>query len=132
MDKKNKDQLETLRVPLRIVFYKDDDTTVVAHCLEFDLIGHGDTHEQAIESLCNAINIQVEETLETGNVENLFNPAPGEYFRMFAAGQSSQRVGKAVGEVKIKIHHIGNMDFNEVDGREYVGSDQHDDMCAAV
>lgn len=132
MVNKNKDQLNTLRIPLRIVFYKDDDTAVIAHCLEFDLIGHGDTHEQAVGSLCEAINVQVKETIRTGNSENLFSPAPGEYFRMFAAGQSSQRVGKAVGELKIKIHQIDNLNFDDVDGREYVGSSQHGDRCAAV
>ncbi len=59
---------------LHIVFYKEDDAWI-AHCLEFDLAGDGKTKEDAVSSLNESIAIQVDETLRSGNLDNLFFPA---------------------------------------------------------
>jgi len=75
-----------LRIPLRVFFYKEDGDWV-AHCLEFDLLGDGETKEEALESLSGAIEIQVEEFILSGNAENLFAIAESRYFEMFAAGR---------------------------------------------
>ena len=37
-------QSRNLRVPLRVVFYREDEVWI-AHCLEFDLAGDGMTRE---------------------------------------------------------------------------------------
>lgn len=106
---------KALRIPLRIVFYREDNA-IVAHCLEFDLLGVGDNHEEAIECLSNAMSMQLEEVFESKNFSNLFNPAPGEYLRMFAAGESDERLGHAVGALKV---HFEPFDVTDVEGREY-------------
>jgi hypothetical protein len=118
--------METLRIPLRIVFYREDEW-IVAHCLEFDLMGHGKEYEDACDSLFESIFIQIHESIDSGNSSNLFSPAPGEFFRMFAAGKSVDRVGKAIGELKINIE---NMDLSDIVAREYIDTDNHHDNFA--
>jgi predicted RNase H-like HicB family nuclease len=78
--------MEKLRVPLRIVFYKDEQRWV-AHCLEFDLMGDGDSREQALAHLTEAITLQVDASLQNRNPENLFKPADSRLFLMFAAAK---------------------------------------------
>src|SRR3972149_7936033 len=106
---------EILRIPLRIVFYKDDGVWI-AHCLEFDLIGDGPTEQVAIERLSQAIALQLEASANNGNPANLFCPAEGKYFRMFAAGKDM--VARA--ELSINIERdnvrIGNAEYREYSG----------------
>lgn len=73
-------------MPIRVVFYREDDRWI-AHCLEFDLVGDGDTRREATDSLADAIGVQVKESLGSGNLANLFSPAPAEYWRKFAQGR---------------------------------------------
>lgn len=74
-----------LRIPLRVVFYKEDGEWV-AHCLEFDLVGVAKNKEEAVKLLSEAIFVQLKATLKNKNLKNLFRPADGEYFQKFAAG----------------------------------------------
>lgn len=92
--------MATLRIPVRVVFYQEDNFWV-AHCLEFDLVGHGTTHEQALEMLTGAIDTQVEASQDFENSANLFSPADGKYFRMFAAGSDA-----AHGEVHLQSSKV--------------------------
>lgn len=101
------------RIPLRIVFYKEDGDWI-AHCLEFDLCGDGATHEEALKSLARAIDIQVEQSVEHDNLRNLFTPADGEYFQMFAEGQDV-----AVGQMEFKP--IKSVVIERTEAREYHG-----------
>jgi predicted RNase H-like HicB family nuclease len=91
------------------VFYYEQDRWI-AHCLQFDLIGDGETRAEAMENLAEAIQLQVEATLESRNFANLFSPAEGRIFDMFARGRNV-----AVGEVKLEIDGI---DIEEVLTRE--------------
>lgn len=77
---------KTLRVPLHVVFYKEFGSWI-AHCLEFDLIGDGESKEGALERLGETIALQVEASMEHGNNANLFTPADGKFFEMYAAGR---------------------------------------------
>jgi len=78
--------MRSLRIPLQIVFYKDEEDWV-AHCLEFDVCGDGQTRENAMKSLSAAIAIQVEDSIQHNNPRNLFSPADPKFFQMFAAGE---------------------------------------------
>lgn len=78
--------MQPLRIPIRVVFYQAEGVWV-AHCLEFNLLGDGDSRAEALQMLSDAIQLQVAATREYGNPANLFSPADGEYFRMFAAGE---------------------------------------------
>jgi len=100
----------TLRIPVQVVFYREDDCWV-AHCLEFDLLGHGTTHEEALELLSGAIHTQVEASVDFDNSANLFSPADGKYFRMFAAGSDV-----AHGEIHLQS---SNVVIGDTRSREY-------------
>ena len=92
--------MKPLRTPLRVVFYKEDGRWV-AHCLEFDICGDGDTHEEALASLNTAIGMQIEFSLKNNAPQNLFSPAGGEYFKMFAAGHEV-----ACGELHVGVEPL--------------------------
>src|SRR5688572_8154186 len=76
----------TLRIPLRILFYREGERWI-AHCLECDLMGDGETKSQAAEQLCEALAMQLEFSLAHNNPRNLFRAADGKFFGMFAAGR---------------------------------------------
>jgi hypothetical protein len=104
--------MRPLRIPLRVVFYKEDGEWV-AHCLEFNLLGHGPNKRSALKLLGNAISVQMEATVKYQNPRNLISFADEEYFEMFAAGKDV-----AVG--KIEIHPVDSVIIQSVDAREYV------------
>ena len=114
--------MKTLRTQLRIVFYRDEDQWV-AHCLEFDTIGHGETKSKALDMLFQACMIQITESFASGNMKNLFTPADPEFFAMFAAGRNI-----AVRELSanISIEDIESDNPIEIEGmeaREYSGNE---------
>ncbi len=104
--------MNLFRIPLRIVFYREDDEWV-AHCLEFDLCGDGATKEKAVEFLIESIRLQIEYTLENSNPRNLFSPAPSEIQEKFFAGKNI-----AVGEIKMHLQN-DRMIVEESEYREY-------------
>src|ERR1700733_3059819 len=105
-----------MRIVPRVVFYKEDGEWV-AHCLEFDLIGHGGTQEEALALLAKAIEIQVEASIKFNNPANLFRPAESKYFRMFFAGED-------VPSAKLQVHlDDEGMRIEDAEAREY--SDEH-------
>ena len=103
------------RMPIRVVFYRDisDRSIWIAHCLEFDLMGHGPEWAKAMAMLSEAIGMQLKNTLESSNIKNLFTPAPAEYQLMFAQGKD---VAKAHLVVEL---HFDDFEIDEVEGREY-------------
>jgi predicted RNase H-like HicB family nuclease len=109
--------MKKLRIPLRIVFYKDEQAWV-AHCLEFDLMGDGVTQEEAIRRLSDAITMQVEATIQYNNPANLFRSADPKYFLMFAAGRDT-----AKGALHIKTDSVT---IDDAETREYTDSDCDD------
>ena len=102
--------MKNLRIPLRVVFYREGGQWV-AHCLEFDLMGDGQTKEIAVERLSNAICLQVRESVESNNPDNLFSPAEGKYFAMFAAGKDA-----GIGQLTVKEDSVM---IDETEAREY-------------
>jgi predicted RNase H-like HicB family nuclease len=81
--------MKDFRISLRIVFYQEDGVWL-AHCLEFDLLGDGESRREALESLVEAIHLQIEESLRSNNLANLFTPASGELFELFSAAEDSE------------------------------------------
>ena len=104
------------RLSLRIVLYREGDSWV-AHCLENDLVGDGETRQEALESLAEAIMIQFQASREFNNLANFFRPADSRIFEMFALGED---VGSAVMEVTIDRLRRNDGDVEDVLGREYV------------
>jgi len=113
-----------LRIPLRAVFYKEEGNWV-AHCLEFDLLGHGSTKKEALESLSEAIFIQLSFSVEHDNLDNLFSPADGKYLRMFAAGKDTSIQGQLKFEVA-----IDSVTLEGIKTREYSDSDSDSELAS--
>lgn len=94
---------QAMRISLRVVFYRERDSWI-AHCLEFDLIGNGATRFEATGILIEAIALECRTSIEHDNPANLFCPADGECFMMFAAGDwivldfSDERFGRLCSE----------------------------------
>ncbi len=112
--------MKHLRIPLRIVFYREDGEWV-AHCLEFDLMGSGADKVAAFEQLNEAISLQVAVSLEGNNAANLFRPAMGKYFEMFSAG-----LDVVVGELSVETGQSIKIDRTEA--REYSGEGSESDL----
>jgi len=75
--------MKKLNVKLRAIFYREGDEWA-AHCLEMDILGHGETKEQALAQMTEALRIQVADSIDSGNLGNLFMPADDEIFRKYA------------------------------------------------
>jgi hypothetical protein len=108
-------KMKPLHILLRVVFYKEEGSWI-AHCLEFDLLGCGPTKKKALELLCDAIHEQIEASVKYNNLRNLFSPADGKYFAMYAAG-------KDVAEGTLEIGPVGQVTIEGVTTREYSESD---------
>ena len=113
--------MKTIRISLRVVFYYEQ-ARWIAHCLEVDLMGDGDTQSEALESLSEAISLQIDSSLEHNNPENLFTPAEGKFFHRFAQGKNV-----AVGELEIKLDGV---EIESEEMREY--AEEHDDAQVKV
>jgi predicted RNase H-like HicB family nuclease len=114
-----------LRIPLRAVLYRESGVWI-AHCLELDVIGDGETRAQALNLLSEAIGIQIEACLKYNSASNLFRPADPKYFYMFAAGKDV-----AIGKLQF-LHKIDSVTVEQVGAREYeesVGKDS--ELCPA-
>lgn len=105
--------MRPLRISLRIVFYKESGRWI-AHCLEFDLIGDGRTRDAALRLLSKAIETQIQAFRKYKNLRNLFTPADGKYFEMFAAGKDV-----TTGEILAQIPAEVSMIIDPVETREY-------------
>jgi predicted RNase H-like HicB family nuclease len=101
-----------MRVPLRVVFYREG-SDWIAHCLEFDLVGDGATKAKALASLSEAILLQLEFSAQHNAPENLFRPADGRFFRMFALGKDT-----AAGEIQLKCGSL-EVEIDSTETREY-------------
>jgi predicted RNase H-like HicB family nuclease len=106
------------RIPLRVVFYQEDGVWI-AHCLEFDLAGDGETKQAALNSLETAIQIQLDESIAHDNPSNLFNPADSELFAKFAAGQD---VVSGTMFLRLERSRVDHVEIGDVQMREYAGA----------
>ncbi len=111
--------MKPLRIPLKAVLYKEEGAWI-AHCLEFDLVGDGDSKEEALRSLSEAITVQVVASIKYNNPANLFKPAEGRYFRMFAAGTDT-----ATGELAL-LPKIDSVTIEDVEARDYIDQSDSD------
>lgn len=76
---------------VHIIFYPEDDH-YVAHCLEFDLVAQGNSVRESFQNLLDAVELQAAYAVETGDLENLIQPAPPEFWRMLLKSENSPEV----------------------------------------
>jgi len=82
------------RLAVHILLYRDADYEI-AHCLEFDLVAQGATPHEAFQNLLDAIELQAAFVQETGDLTNLIQPAPPEYWQMLAIAEPYVPQGSA-------------------------------------
>jgi len=63
------------------VFYREGKAWI-AHCLDFNVVGDGETKAEAVSSMSHFVRIQVEASAEINSESNLFTPAKKQYFEM--------------------------------------------------
>lgn len=115
--------MRALRIPLRAVLYREEGIWI-AHCLELDLLGDGDTREEALKLLSEAILVQVQACLKYKSLQQLFRPADPKYFGMFAAGKDV-----AAGELQL-AQTIDSVTIEEIEAREYQDAFESDsELC---
>ena len=111
--------MKSFRMTLKAVLYKEGDIWL-AHCLEFDLIGDGETPKDAMKQLNDAITAQIKASIKHKCLKNLFVPAVPKFWEMFATGKNVAKgklvVKKATPPVTIE----------EIETREYSESDRAD------
>jgi hypothetical protein len=81
--------------------------------LEFDLAGDGPTKDAALESLSTAILIQMEQS--AANPANLFTPADGELFRMFAAGRDIAIAELQLDAAPVQVERTEYREYSDAD-----------------
>jgi hypothetical protein len=59
---------------IKLTYPKDDPGVCIAESTVTGVIGSGSCHEAAYISLLEALELQIEETLESGNLDNLRAP----------------------------------------------------------
>jgi predicted RNase H-like HicB family nuclease len=106
---------QRFRIPIRVVLYREDKQWV-AHCLEFDVIGSGDSQDDALEDLNEVIRIQIDESFRNGCMDNLFHPADGETLSWWAAGEQMPHIDRLRGILKVAI---GGVTIPGADAREF-------------
>jgi predicted RNase H-like HicB family nuclease len=106
--------MQTFRMPIRAVFYREEDFWV-AHCLEFDIMGHGKTQKEALEMLEGAIKAQIEATIRFNNPRNLFSPADGRIFAMYAAGRPAAEGSVVLATDQVTIENVTTREYSNQD-----------------
>lgn len=91
------------RLNVHVLIEKEDDL-FTAHCLEFDIVADGQTLQEAQENIVDAIVDHITFCLEVGNVENILNPAPKEFWNKFYF--ESREISKPVKLPMKKVHSI--------------------------
>lgn len=102
------------RIPIQIVFYKEEGFWF-AHCLNIDVIGDGQTKEEALDSLSESMPMQIQAAIEFNNPAIQIEPAPPEFWEMFRKGKDV-----ATGEL---IAHLHGFPENTPAMREYTNDD---------
>jgi hypothetical protein len=106
--------MPSFRIQLKAVLYEEDGTWL-AHCLELDLIGDGDSAREALHSLSGAIITQLESSVRNNCMESIFCPAEARFWSMFAQGKNV-----AHGELELQVKStVPGVTIEDLQAREY-------------
>lgn len=84
-----KEHKHIYQFPLRVLLYQEE-TVWVSHALEMDIVSQGDTREEAMEMLVEAISCQISYCIQEGMTDTMYRSAPEEYFEHWRKAQSEQ------------------------------------------
>ena len=80
---------DKIRLDFQVLIYPEDDFWI-AHCLETDLVGEGDTADEAMQTLIDISNVQIQAAIDAGDLASIFSPAPPDLWRAYAVGKEKQ------------------------------------------
>lgn len=81
--------MHNLKLELRAVGYQEGQRWI-AHCLELDLVGQGETPQAAMRELFGVADFHIRDAIESGDIPSIFFPAPKEIFELFAMASVQQ------------------------------------------
>ncbi len=112
-------RLQKFDFPLRVVFYYEEDSWI-AHSLEFDLIGVGDSKDEALKFLSGAIATQMSVAIEDNDPSILFRPADAKYLQMWALGKHIVN-GSVTIQVEDDVNLPAGFDIREFEDHNRLG-----------
>ena len=65
-----------------VLGYREDEMWV-AHCLEMDILGFGESRDEALNELSELMEMKISFALQSECLESLYSPAPPEYWQRF-------------------------------------------------
>jgi hypothetical protein len=92
-----------IRLDFQVLIYREDDFWI-AHCLETDLVGEGDTMAQAMRTLVDISNVQIQAAIDAGDLASIFSAAPPDLWRSYALGK--QRFSKRPRRAIKPVHRL--------------------------
>jgi len=92
--------------PVLHVLLTEEDDVVVARCLDFTVSSHGNSVEDALVSLANAIKEYALTTFEQKIVHSLYDPAQRKYWRMFDEIEAKESMMKLKRSINKSIKDV--------------------------
>ena len=91
--------------PLRVLLYKEDGE-FVAHALEMDLLGHGETHKSAISALKDMILCQITFAHQKKDAGLLSFPAPKEFFDRWEKARAAALKSEVIEDKSLSVKYV--------------------------
>ena len=82
----------------RVLIYREDDR-FVAHALDFDLLGYGETEDEARKELQQLVMNQLTFSHQKGKPDMINFPAPDEFFDRWEKARAAQLSGATTSEI---------------------------------
>ena len=95
--------------PLHILF-SEEDGVIVARCLDFSISSHGETLNEAMESINSALMDYMEYGIEHGAGDSLFDPDSEEYwdaYRDLEFEEKKRSFGEHLAEIRKSVLEKG-------------------------
>ena len=84
---------ETWKSPDLHVLLTQEDSVIVARCLDFTVSSHGENERDALQSLGDAIKEYLLTAIEENAMDVIFDPAQNKYWRMFNEIEAKTTLG---------------------------------------
>ncbi|HEB83435.1 MAG TPA: type II toxin-antitoxin system HicB family antitoxin [Bacteroidetes bacterium] len=99
----------------RVILFKESgEEYFVAHCLEMDVVSHGETANEALENLIEAMAFHVEYYIDNHMEDQIMTPAPPELWTRFMSreAESSETIrfgrrGRRRGQPRLTARRYG-------------------------
>lgn len=104
------DSLPTFSLTFLLYPCEENPGRFVAHCLEFDVVAVEDTKPKAILLLKELVADLLDAARAGGTLDQVFRPAPDEYWRMYASGRR-YKAPKRVARTRIGADNVKRVDY---------------------